>query len=221
VIETPRFSLHVRPNSFAEQNAAMIGDVLEDQYDVSLRVLDTSYTGHITAMLYASGAEANLPSDRSGTAFPSTGAFEAGCTAPMDDDLKALLAHEANHVILQNALGAPGTYMVNEGLASAVLSEKYHWRGRNFYYRWIRDHRAQMVPIAQLADDKQWHKFDEHVAYSASAAFLGYLLDTRGAAKMKDLYLVDSPDFERRFQEIYGRTLSAVEADWLAFCDWH
>lgn len=220
VIETSRYSLHVRPNSFAEQNAARIGDVLEDQYDVSLRILGASYTGHITALLYASGAEANLPSDRSGTAFPATGAFEAGCTAPMDDDLMALLAHEANHVILQNALGSPGTYMLNEGLASAVLSEKYHWRGRGFYYRWIRDHRAQMVPIAQLADDRQWPTVDEHVAYSASAAFLAYLLDTQGAAKMKDLYLVRSSEFERRFQEIYGRSVAAVEADWLEFCNW-
>jgi hypothetical protein len=219
VIETPRFSLHVRPNSFAEQNAARIGDVLEDQYDVTLRMLGASYSGHITAMLYASGAEASLPSDRSGTAFPATGAFEAGCTPPMDDDLMSLLAHEANHVIQQNALGSPGTYMLNEGLASAVLSEKYHWRGRHFYYTWIRDHRSQMVPISQLADDKQWSKFDEHVAYSASAAFLGYLLETAGPAKLKELYLVNSPEFERRFQEIYGRSLGSVEAEWLAFCE--
>jgi hypothetical protein len=219
VIETQRYSLHVRPNSFAEQNAVRIGEALEDQYDASLSMLETSYTGHITAMLYNSGSEANLPSDRSGTAFPATAAFEAGCTPPLDDDLLALVAHEANHVILQNALGSPGTYMLNEGLASAVLSERYHARGRHFYYAWTRYHRAQVPPIAQLADDGQWNKVEEQAAYSASASFLGYLLETSGASKLKQLYVVRSGQFETRFQEIYGRSVAAAEADWLAFCD--
>lgn len=170
-------------------------------------------------MLYNSGREANLPSDRSGTAFPATAAFEAGCTPPFDDDLMSLLAHEANHVILQNALGAPGSAMMNEGLASAVLSERYHSLGKRFYWSWARSHRSQMPAIARLADDREWNSVEQHVAYSTSASFLAYLLETEGPAKLKQLYVARSSGFEARFQEIYGRSVGAVEAGWLAFCD--
>ncbi len=51
--------------------------------------------------------------------------LRAVCVPPLDPNLFGLLAHEANHVIVQNALGRPGTYFVNEGLASAVLSERF------------------------------------------------------------------------------------------------
>lgn len=219
IVETARYSLYVRPGSFAEQNAAQVGDVLEDQYDATLEALDARYSGHITAMLYDSARDGNLPSDHSGTAFPATAAFEATCLPPYDMNLVSLLSHEANHVIQHNALGSPGTYMLNEGLASAVLSERYYPQGRHFYYTWTRYHRAQLPPMARLADDRQWSKVAEDVAYSASASFLAYLLETAGPAKLKELYLVNSSEFERRFQEIYGRPLTAVEADWLAFCD--
>lgn len=218
VVETTRFSLHVRPGSFGEQNAARIGEVLEDQYDATLAALDVRYSGHITALLYDSGQDGKLPSDHSGTAFPATAAFEASCTPPFDANLMSLLSHEANHVIQQNSLGSPGTYMLNEGLPSAVLSERFHSQGRHFYYAWTRDHRSQIPPIARVADDGQWNKIEQNVAYSASASFLAYLLETAGPAKIKQLYLVRSGEFESRFQAIYGVPLAAAEAEWLAFC---
>lgn len=63
---------------------------------------------------------APLPSPRSGVAFPETNAVHAVCVAPHDDNLRALLTHEANHVIMQNGLGRAGTGLMNEGLATAV-----------------------------------------------------------------------------------------------------
>ena len=219
IVDTARFSLHVRPGSFAEENVAAIGAILEDQYDATLVALDVRYSARITAMLYESGRDGNLPSDHSGTAYPATNAFEASCAPPYDANLSSLLSHEANHVIIQNTLGIPGTYMLSEGLASAVLSERTYTQGRRFYYAWTRYHLSELPPISRLADDVEWNKVPDDVAYSTSASFLAYLLETAGPARLKQIYLVRSGNFEHRFEEIYGRPLSAVEADWLVFCN--
>jgi hypothetical protein len=219
VVDSTHFALYVRPGSFAERSAGTLGTVLDDQYEVTLRVLEGRYDGQVNGFLYDSAADANLASDRSGTAFADTSAFEAVAAPPLDSNLLALLAHEANHVIIINALGRAGTYCLNESLASAVLSERYHWLGKHYYWAWTKAHRAEIPAIARLADDSQWTKIDQSVAYSAGASFLAYLLDAYGPAKLRQLYYAPSDGFSDRFAEIYGRPLSAAEGDWLAFCD--
>ncbi len=213
------FSFYVRPGSFAEQHVDMFGTVLEDQYAVTLAALSTRYDGHISAFLYASADDAGLASDRSGTGFPTTESFEAVCTPPLNGSLYELLAHEANHVIINDALGRPGTSFVNEGLASAVLSERYHALGRHFLFDWTRTHRAQLPHIQDLVNDDKWSSWDQNVCYNASASFLAYFLDTYGPERLQHIYYASTADFAARVAEACGRSLQAVEADWLTFCD--
>ena len=54
--------------------------------------------------------------------------------------------------------------------------------------------------------------------YNASASFLAYLLETGGAQRLKQLQPVASPQFEARFQSVYGHSLADAERDWRAFC---
>ena len=131
VIDTPRFSLNVRPGSFAEQNAARIGEVLEDQYDYTTRVLDFRYAGRVSVFLYDSAADADMEGT-SGRAYPDTEAVRAVCVPPLDGNLFTLLSHESNHVIQQNGIGRPGTFFLGEGLPDAVLSERFHSWARHF-----------------------------------------------------------------------------------------
>ena len=219
VVESAHFALHVRPGSFAERSAGTLGTVLDDQYVVTLRLLEGQYDGEVNGFLYDSADDAKLQGDRSGTAFADTNAFEAVASPPLDSNLLSLVAHEANHVIIINALGRAGTSLLNEGLPSAVLSERYHWLGKHYYYAWTKTHRAEIPAMARLANDDEWPKLDQHVAYSAGASFLAYLLDTYGAAKLRQLFYARSSGFADRFAEIYGRPLTAVEGEWLAFCD--
>jgi hypothetical protein len=219
VFETARFSLHVRPGSFAEQNQTALGAVLEDQYTVTIATLDMHMNAHISGFLYNSASETDLSGDHSGVAYPDTSAFRAVCVPPLDANLFSLISHEANHVIIDGGLGHPGTYMMNEGLASAVLSERFHNQGRHFYYAWTKAHRAQIPPMSRLVDDSEWNHVAHDVAYSASASFLAYLLETQGPSRLRQVFYADSENFASRFSEAYGRTLEAVEADWLAFCD--
>ena len=213
------FSFYVRPDSFAEQHVDRFAEVLEDQYAATLGALDIRYDGHICAYLYASADDAGLASDRSGTGYPATESFEAVCTAPLDGNLYELLSHETNHVIINDALGRPGTSFVNEGIASAVLSERYHALGRHFLFAWTRAHRSRIPPLQDLLNDDKWADWQQDICYNASASFLAYFLDTYGPQRLEHIYYASSSDFARRVLEACGHTLQEVEADWLTFCD--
>ena len=217
VIETPHFILNVRPGSFAEQNAARLGEVLEDQYAFALSALDIRYAGRISLFLYASAADAGENNDRSGTAYPETGAVRAIVTPPLETTF-GLLSHESNHVIEHNALGPPATSFINEGLASAIMSERFHPGGKSFLYPWTARNAAQIPDLSNLVDDDTWGNYDSQLAYNASASFLAYILDQGGPARLKQLQSLRSSEFEARFQQIYGRSLDEAERDWRAFC---
>ena len=218
VRDTTRFTFHVRPGSFAEQNVSTLGAVLEDQYDVTLSTLGLQYSGRIYTFLYDSASDGDLPSDHSGVAYPATATLRAVCVPPLDGNLFGLLSHEANHVILRNGLGRPGTSFVNEGLASAVLSERFGAFGPSFLYAWTRINADAIPPLAELADDDKWSGFPQDVAYNASASLLAYLIETSGPDRLRQLYYARSDAFAPRFQEIYGRSLETAEAEWKAFC---
>ena len=215
--ESARFTLHARPGSFAAEQSPYLAQVLENQYDATLRALGAQYAGRVSGFLYASALDAGRESDRSGTAYPATESFAATCTAPLEDGLLGLLAHEANHVIIWNGLGRPGTSFVNEGLASAVISERYHRAGRHFLYNWTRINRGRLPTILSLTDDGEWPTSDAQLAYNTSASFLAYLIDTYGTAPIRELYSASSHDFAERFQQAYGRPVEEIEAAWRRF----
>jgi len=75
------FTLQVRPGSFADENAAVLADVLEDQYAASIARLELGYAGRITGVLFPSAAEAGRTSDRSGTGYPETESFKPRCSS--------------------------------------------------------------------------------------------------------------------------------------------
>lgn len=218
VIDTTRYSFNVRPGSFAAQNTGPLAEVLDDQYDTTLRALDIHYAGRISLFLYKSAADAGLDSERSGTAYPDTESVRVTAGGPLDGSLFVVLSHEVNHVIQQNAIGRPGTSFMGEGLPSAVLSERFHRYGPAFLHAWTASHDSQIPSLSTLIDDDRWTEHDQQMAYNASASFLAYLLETGGPRRVKQLQPLTSAEFERRFKEIYGRSLGDAERDWRAFC---
>ena len=217
-----RFTFYVRPGSFAEANLSTLSAVLEDQFAASVSRLDMRYQGHITMFLHNSGADAGFGKDtgggdHSGVAYPETETVKTVCVPPMGGNLFALLSHEANHVIIRNGLGRPGTTFINEGLASAVLSERYHALGPTFYYKWAADNRSRLPRLTDLIDDGKWQTFPQADAYSTSASFLAYVLQTYGVAPLKAVYYATSGEFQTAFREAYGKSLEEVEAEWKAW----
>jgi hypothetical protein len=216
------FSFYFRPDSFAEQSLPVLGEILEDQFTTTVGRLGLNYQGHIAVFLHNSGAEAGFGNDagggnHSGVAYPETETVKAVCVPPLDGNLFGLLSHEANHVIIRNGLGRPGTTFINEGLASAVLSERFHTQGPTFHHRWIAEHRAQLPRLRDLSDDDKWRDYSQQTAYTAGASFLAFVLERYGLAPLKVIYYSDSAHFLADFQRAFGKPLDTVEAEWLAF----
>lgn len=216
------FTFYVRPGSFAEASLAPLAEVLEDQFATSVSRLDLRYQGRITMFLHNSGAEAGFGDDvgggnHSGVAYPETETVKTVCVPPLDGNLFALLSHETNHVIIRNGLGRPGTSFINEGLASAVLSERFHALGPKYYHQWAAGRRQQLPRLSALADDDKWRTYPSQMAYSTAASFLAFVIEIYGIAPLKAIYYAASDDFERVFRAAYGKPLDQVEAEWLAF----
>jgi hypothetical protein len=165
--------------------------------------------------LYPDGREMDPPlQPSSGVAFPETNAVHAVCAPPNDGNLWSLLSHEANHVVVQNALGRSGTSFMNEGLASALVREREFGMGAAGAHQWVRTNRARVPRLADLSDDEKWNGSQEF--YRSSASFLAFLIERYGAAALKQVYHARSPEFARRAHEIYGKPLETLEAEWLA-----
>ena len=222
IYDRGHFTYYVRPGSFAEQSLETIGNVLDDQFSSTVAALTLRYDGHITVFLPVSGADGELGdqpgANHSGVAYPDTETVKAACVPPLDGNLFSLISHEVNHVIVRNGLGREGTTFINEGLASALLSERYHSQGRTFYYHWTATHRAQLPRIGDLVIDDHWNSYAQDVAYNTSASFLAYLMETYGAAPMRAIHGTPSGAFPAQFLDAYGITLDQAEAAWLAFC---
>ena len=214
--EFPRFVMYARPGSFCEANIAALGEAMELQYAYAVRTLDVEPGGRISLFLYNSGSELvpPLPSARSGVAFPETNAAHLTCTPPYDGNLRELAAHEANHVIMQNSLGRPGTSFMNEGLANALMLPSLGDGGPGAIHAWVRNNRGRVVRVAHFIDDAKWDGMQD--SYRSSGSFLAYLLERYGAARLKQIYHTPSGDMVRRIAEVYGKSIDAIEAEWLA-----
>jgi hypothetical protein len=214
--DSARFTLYARPDSFCASQFASLTDVLETQYTHATSVLGIAIGGRISMFLYNDGSEIDPPlgGPRAGVAFPETNAAHATCTPPNDSGLWSLLSHEANHVIMQNGIGRAGTSFMNEGLASALVSDKQAPIGPTFLRMWASGNRARLRRVADLVEDGKWNSSSEN--YNSSAAFLVFLLDRYGADKVKQIYHASSSEMAARVQTVYGKSIDALEAEWLA-----
>jgi hypothetical protein len=219
VHDSAHFALHVRPGSFADTNAAQLAQILDDHFEHAVRVLGLNYTGRISAFCYTSqtDVEPHAPSNFSGVGFPETEAIGVVCLGPTDVNLAGLLTHEANHVIMGRGIGRHGTRFMNEGMASAVMSATHFPLLASEVHAWARRNASLMPPIRDLVDDDRFDDLAENVAYRTSASFLLYLLERYGASVVRELYTVRSDAFAARIQELSGRSLDALDAEWRAF----
>ena len=77
---------------------------------------------------------------------------------------------------------------------------------------------SQIPDLSLLVDDRTWDDFNSQMTYNASASFLAYILDLGGPDRLKQLQRVPSPEFEARFQQVYGRSRDEAERDRRALC---
>jgi hypothetical protein len=134
--------------------------------------------------------------------------------------------HEVIH-LFGSLFGNP-VALWSEGMAVAF---QMNAPGGDYSARWngtpvhaaARQFRQQgrLVPIADLLETNSFRRFDSNVTYPQAGSFVRYLLDTYGLETWKRLYGLGGPAdtaaaVREHFESIYGLTITAVEADWLA-----
>ena len=217
VQERGRFTFYARSSSFAAKSIDQLFLVLDDQCDYAAATLDVQYRAHVSMFLYDSNNDAGFPPDVAGVAYSDTQTVRAVCAPPLDGNLMARVSHELNHLITRNALGQSGTYFMTEGIASAIISERYHSSGRHFLFPWTASRLPQLPAIAALLDDDHWNDSPTVIAYNTSASFLAWLVDLRGPAPLRQVFVARSKEISDRMESAYGKSVAQLEADWKTF----
>jgi hypothetical protein len=152
-------------------------------------------------------------------AYADRAAFAIHTMWPMDN-------HEIIH-LFGSTFGDP-VALWSEGMAVAFTINApggdfaAKWNGTPVHVRARQLQQAgRLLPIANLLETRGFRQFDSDVTYPQAGSFVRYLLDTYGLGPWKQLYGKGGPndsasDLRTHFESVYGRTVDAVEVDWLA-----
>jgi len=123
-------------------------------------------------------------------------------------DLKAVGAHELNHIIVHNLWGSQGEKFLSEGFA--VFSDSM-WNGCDLHSisKYLLK-KKKLLSIQELIGN--FSKYSSMVTYPQSGSFIKFLYETYGREKMKLLWGKGSNDIK----EIYKKDLPALENEWLS-----
>jgi hypothetical protein len=152
-------------------------------------------------------------------AYADRGAFAIHTLWPIDN-------HEIIH-LFGSTFGNP-VALWTEGMAVAFTVNApagdfvAKWNGTPVHLRARQLQQAgRLVPIGDLLETSGFRHFDSDVTYPEAGSFVRYLLDTYGLDRWKQLYGKGEPNeiassLRAHFESVYGRSVDAVEADWLA-----
>lgn len=209
-LTTERFTLHFTPGTYpaqhAEATAAMVtrglahleqrlGKSLADRFDV-----------------YAAGS-IFAPPNQALRGYSVSAArryffLHDGTGTPADQEYIA--THELTHLYTWNVFGRPVAAMLSEGAAVALGMSAVAGRGHLPLHIFCAAYdRAGKLPRVSGNLSFQGHIRDLE-NYYAAGCFVRYLLDTYGPEKFGQLYPTGN------YQGIYGKSLTALEAEWLA-----
>ena len=124
--------------------------------------LDIRYAGRISLFLYENAADADDTDPSAPAPCTPTPRPPAPSSARRSRRRSAWWRTNRNHVILSNGVGPPATSFMNEGMASAVMSERYHPGGKSFLYPWTARNDARIPPIyGEPLDqaEREWRTF--------------------------------------------------------------
>jgi len=129
--------------------------------------------------------------------------------------LETVTAHEVAHIVLFRIVGpsADVPLWVHEGIAKF---ESADWD--NLDAETISEAAAhgKIIPLSELA--RSFPKDREDLAYTQSASFFRYFVETYGRPGLRRLVnlTASTGSFDRALQTVTGNTLDEVEAGWLA-----
>ena len=213
------FLIYARPDSFAARNMDSIVSVLETDFDRIETSLNVDFTRQISIFLYSSREDAGWK-DYTSCAF----AFEESAAGIYSPDLRSLGIpnnfRTIVHVMAFGTIGVPRLDFLSDGLGiamdrfyfdseNAAISNLYDWTA--YYCR-----QGKLYPLKTAMTSSG---LNPAIGYVMKGSFVEFLLEKYGNSLFKRFYreanLVNS---ESKISEIYGKTLTDLEADWITFC---
>jgi hypothetical protein len=139
------------------------------------------------------------------------------------EGISELVTHEAVHLLDQQFAPSRISFLA-EGLAVWVTGGHYKEEDVDQRVQALRES-GLYVPLVQLVDDFYAHQHE--VGYLQAGGFIQFLVERYGWDEVRSFYgevgvdtaATPSQLLDQGLQRHFGRTLAAVEADWLAYLD--
>jgi LysM repeat protein len=205
-----RFTVHYQPDTPAarapNQLYASVDAVLnhiEDRLQVTMEEpFDVYFAGSLFAGEDAALRGRSFSSERRNFfLYDDTGTPE---------ERRYVIIHELTHLVAWNTIGKPSSVMLHEGLAVYTGREALESGG----FIPLSDFCAAYYQAGQLPHLGGTRPYLGHIRdldlYFSSGCFVEYLIRTRGLNKFEQVFTTGD------YPGIYGRTLSQLEAAWIA-----
>lgn len=210
--ETATHVFHYAPGSTFEGDLDFTPDYQEQAYAGILETLEVDGLDHpVHWYLYESNAEKEQATGNGGNGHADSVAYEVH--AVYTPTVKAVGAHEDVHVVQKHRIGDTAYALLGEGMAVMVDD---NWQGTPLD-TWTQEHLSagDLPTLTDLIDDFWGAGGGSDLGYGAGGSFNRFLIDTYGAASLKQLY--GAPDVRQGFIDVLGRTDTELEADWHGF----
>lgn len=212
-VETSRFTLHYTPGTYPAQDPQAVADMVAR----ALAHIETTLGAHLEGPfdIYAAGSLFAPPDQalrgRSFSAARRTFFLHDGSGNPADQQY--ILTHEMTHLFSWNVFGRPSSALLSEGVAvyvgARIIAASDHIQPTVFC--------AAYRQAGQLPSVSGNLSFEGHIRdlenYYTAGCFVQYLIETYGAERFAQVYPTSD------YVGVYGRSLAALEQEWLAHLD--
>ncbi len=197
---------YYEPNSFASQKIERIKKVTENGQERIFELInEKEYPYYIKFFVVASGSRMEKLIGLRGNsyAYPRFNAVYA----VYSEKIKAIGAHEFNHVIVHNLWGRQGEKVLSEGFA-VYSDNKWHGHDLHALCNYLQ-HEGRLIKISELI--KNFSDFSPMTTYPQSGSFIKYLYEKYGVNKLRALWRNGTGELP----DIYHKTMDDIEKEWL------
>lgn len=201
---TEQVNFHFEKDKYSENDIKIIKSVTQNSINKILKLINENrYPNHIEYIIVSSTERMKELTGYSYNAF-SYPRLDA-VYAIIGKDIRALGAHEFNHVIVENIWGKSEDWLT-EGFA--VFSDD-DWHGNDLFSlsKYLFD-KKKLLTFADLVND--FPLYSSLLTYPQCGSIVKYLYEKYGRDKFKLLWQNGSDSIEK----IYGKKLYEIESDW-------
>lgn len=204
-----RFTLHYDPEAppaiALDELAALVSQILAHHEQLLGVTLAGSFDVYAAGTLFAAPDQALR-----GHSFSRVRHFQVVVDNAIASAVQRyIVAHELTHLFAWNTFGIPSSVMLSEGLA---VYAGLHFVGDELLS--LHDFCTAYVQVGALSYVSDDLAYQGHIRnlehYYAAGCFVQFLIEQHGAAAFAQIYPTGN------YVGVYGQSLSALEAEWLA-----